>query len=182
GALLEIGSSQVLVAAKARAFANGILSWQIALREALIDENHRRSIVIVHVSYVPAAQQGYLHCAQVLRAYEVQICGGQVVLRGRRAAVQKERRVPFVEGKGQRRVGSGGLYSGRLLQPAQEFLEKAIDLLRASIAGLGEMDSRRQKVLWIEPGLDVHEFAKTTNYQAGSDQQQERESEFGNDQ
>src|SRR5262249_54844432 len=92
------------------------------------------------------------------------------------------RRVPFVEGKGQRRVGSGGLYSGRLLQPAQEFLEKAIDLLRASIAGLGEMDSRRQKVLWIEPGLDVHEFAKTTNYQARSDKQQERESEFGNDQ
>src|SRR5215472_356328 len=181
GALLEIGSGQLLIAAKAHAFSNGILSWKIASSEALIDEYDSRRIVIVEVGYVPAARKRYFHCAQVLRAYEVEIHRCEAVLRGRRAALQKERRVPFIEGEGQGRVGSGGLNSRRRLQPAQEFLEKAVDLIRASIAGLREMDSRRQEVLWIEPGLDVYEFAKTANHQAGSDQQQERESEFGND-
>src|SRR5262249_16232563 len=143
GTLLEIASSQVHVAAEARPFSNGILSWEVALSEALIDKNRNRSIVVVQVGDIPSPQEGYLHRAQVLRPYEVQGYRCQAVLRGRRAAFQKERSVPFVERERQRRVGSGGLDSRRRLQPAQEFLEKAVDLLRASIAGLGEMDSRR---------------------------------------
>src|SRR5215471_3162276 len=73
GALLEIGSGQLLVAAKAHAFPNGILSWKIASSEALIDEYDGRRSVIVEVGYVPPARKRYLHCAQVLRAYEVEI-------------------------------------------------------------------------------------------------------------